>query len=58
MAAYVIIRLAMSLIKKRNAKSILAFLGIAIIALFSINEVLMRYNIYLLEANSLAFRRG
>ncbi|MGI6153906.1 MAG: LuxR C-terminal-related transcriptional regulator [Christensenellaceae bacterium] len=45
MAFYVLVRLAMQL--KRALKNILAFAGIVIVALFSINEVLIRNGIYI-----------
>ncbi|MDL2237372.1 LuxR C-terminal-related transcriptional regulator [Christensenellaceae bacterium OttesenSCG-928-K19] len=45
MAFYVFIRLAMQL--KRALKNLLAFAGIVIVALFSINEMLVRNGVYI-----------
>lgn len=47
MAAYVLVRLAMRLYRERTTKNVLAFIGIVAVALFSVNEALMRNGLYL-----------
>ena len=47
MAAYILICLALRLYKERTPKNALAFMGIVIVALFSINESLIRNGVYL-----------
>ncbi len=47
MAAYVLVRLAMRLYRERTTKNLLAFMGIVIVALFSVNEALIRNGVYL-----------
>ena len=47
MAAYVLVRLAMRLFQEQTTKNVLAFTGIIVVALFSVNEALMRNGLYL-----------
>lgn len=47
MAAYILACLAVRLYKERTTKNILAFMGIVIVALFSVNEALIRNDVYL-----------